>query len=61
MAKNENENTTIQKSMGCSKSSSNGEVYSDTSVPQETRKSLNKQPNLIPKGTGKRKMTKIQN
>ena len=26
------------KSMGCSKSSSKGEVYSDTSLPKETRK-----------------------
>ena len=31
------------KSGGCSKSSSKREVYSDTSLPQETRKISNKQ------------------
>ena len=35
--------------MGCSKSSSMREVYSKTILPQETRNSSNKQPNLIPK------------
>ena len=35
--------------MGCSKSSSKREVYSNTSLPQETRKISNKQPNLTPK------------
>ena len=39
------------KSMECSKSSSKREVYSDTSLPQETRKISNKQPNLTPKET----------
>ena len=34
------------KPMGCSKSCSNREVYSNTSPPQETTKSSNKQPNL---------------
>ena len=34
----ENENKMIQKSTGHSKSSSNREVYSDASLPQETRK-----------------------
>ena len=33
--------------------SSKREVYSDTGLPQETRKISNKQPNLIPKGTRK--------
>ena len=32
--------------MGCSKSSSKREVYSNTILPQETRKALNRQPNL---------------
>ena len=41
--------------MGCSKSSSEREVYSNTSLPQETRKTLNKQPNITPKTTGKRR------
>ena len=39
--------------MGCSKSSSKREVYSDANQPQETRKISNKQPNLTPKGTQK--------
>ena len=37
--------------MGCRKSSSKGEVYSYTSIPEETRKISNKQSNLTPKGT----------
>ena len=40
--------------MGCSKSSSKREVYSNTMLPQETRKTLNRQPNFTPKTTGKR-------
>ena len=35
--------------MGCSKSSSKREVYSNTILPQEIRKTLNKQPNFTPK------------
>ena len=35
--------------MGCSKSSSNREVYSNTILPQETRKISNKQPKLMHK------------
>ena len=47
--------------MGCSKSSPKREVYNNTILPQETRKTLNRQPNLTPKTTGKRrtKETKI--
>ena len=41
------------KPMGCSKSSSKREVYSDTSLPQKVRKISNKQPRLTPKGTRK--------
>ena len=40
--------------MGWSKSSSKREVYSNTILPQETRKTLNTQPNFTPKITGKR-------
>ena len=40
--------------MGCSKSSSKKEVYSNKILPQETRKTSNKQPNFTPKTTGKR-------
>ena len=44
--------------MGCSKSSSKREVYSSTILPQETRKTLNRQPNFTPKAIGKRRRTK---
>ena len=43
------------KTMGCSKSSSKREVYSNTILPQETRETSNRQPNFIPKTTGKRR------
>ena len=46
--------------MGCSENSSKMEVYSNTILPQETRKTLNKQPNFTPKTTGKR-TKKLQN
>ena len=39
--------------MGCSKSSPKREVYSNI-LPQETRKTLNRQPKVTPKTTGKR-------
>ena len=42
------------KSMGCSKSSSKRKVYSDTSLPQETKKDSDIQLNLTTKGTRKR-------
>ena len=41
--------------MGCSKNSSKREVYSNTSLPQETRKISNKQSNLTPRGTRERR------
>ena len=44
--------------MGCSKSSSEREVYNSTILPQETRKTLNRQPNFTPKTTRKRRTTK---
>ena len=40
--------------MGFSKSSSKKEVYSNTILPQETRKTSNRQPNFTPKVPGKR-------
>ena len=40
--------------MGCSKNGSKREVYSNTILPQETRKASNTQPNFTPKTTGKR-------
>ena len=46
------------KTYGCSKSSPKREVYSNTILPQQTRKTLNRQPNLTPKTTGKRRTKK---
>ena len=43
--------------MGYSKSSSKRKVYSNTILPQETRKTLNRQPNSTSKTTGKRTTT----
>ena len=44
--------------MGCGKSSSKREVYTNTMLPQEIRKTSNRQPNFTPKTTGKRTTTK---
>ena len=52
---NDNENTTTQNLWGYSKSSSKREVYSNTILNQETRKTSNRQPNFIPKTTGKKR------
>ena len=41
--------------MGCSKSSSKREVYSNTILTQETRKTSHRQPNFTPKTIGKRR------
>ena len=43
------------KPMGWSKSSSKREVYSNTILPQETRKISNKQPTLTPKAIRERR------
>ena len=59
LEKNDNEHDD-PKPMGCSKSSSEREVYSYTSLPQETRKISNKQSNLTPKGTTERRTNKTQ-
>ena len=40
---------------GCNKRSSKGELYSNTILPQETRKISNKQPNLTPKAIKERR------
>ena len=50
--------TNNSKPMGCSKSSSKREGYSNTILPQETRKTSNRQPNFTPKTTGKRRTKK---
>ena len=44
--------------MGCSKSSSNSDVYSNTILPQETRKTSDRHPNFTPKRVGKRRTEK---
>jgi len=44
--------------MGFSKSSSKREVYSSTILPQETRKTLNRQSNFTPKTTKRRRTKK---
>ena len=49
------------KPMGFSKSSSKREVYSNTILPQETRKMLNRQPNFTPKTTRRIQTKKPQN
>ena len=46
---NGNENTTTQNLWECSKSSPKREVYSNTILPQEIRKTSNRQPNFKPK------------
>ena len=49
--------------MGCSNSSSKREVYSNTILPQETRKTLNTEPNFTRKTTGegrKKKPTLVE-
>ena len=47
--------------MGFTKSSSKKEVYSNTVLPQETRKISNKQPNLTPKAVRERTTTTTKN
>ena len=50
--------TSAQKPMGCSKSTSKRDVYSNTSLPQETRKSSNRQPNFTSKAARERRTDK---
>ena len=51
---NDSENTT-QNLWDSAKAVLKREVYSNTILPQETRKTSNRQPNLTPKTTGKRR------
>ena len=51
---NDNENTTTQNLWDAAKAVKR-EIYSNTILPQETRKTSNRQPNFIPKTTGKRR------
>ena len=45
--------------MECNNSSSKSKVYSNTILPQETRKTANRQSNFTPKTTRKRRRKKI--
>ena len=45
--------------MGCSKSSPKRKVYNNTILPQEIRKTSQRQLNFTPKTTGKRTKKKI--
>ena len=56
---NYNENTMIQNLWNTAKSSSKREVYSNTSLPQKTRKTSNKQSNLTPKETRERRTNEL--
>ena len=51
---NDNENMTPQ-TYGSSKSSPKRDVYSNTILPQETRKTPNRQPDFTPEAIGKRR------
>ena len=53
LGKNDNQNL-----FWCSNSSSKREAYSNTILPQETRKTLNIQANFTPKATGERRRKK---
>ena len=52
---NVNENTTTQNLQDVAKAVLKREVYSNTILPQETRKISNRQPNFTPKTTWKNK------
>ena len=49
------------KTYGMQQSSSKREVYSDTILPQETRKTLNREPNFTTKTTDKRRRRATKN
>ena len=57
---NENENMTCQNLWDTAKVILRG-VYSNTGLPQQTRKISNKQSNSSTKGNGKRRTNKAQN
>ena len=48
------------KSYGMQQKQFKREVYSNTSLPQETRKISNQQPNFTPKATRERRTDKTQ-
>ena len=49
------------KTYGMQQSSSKRRVYSNTILPQETRKISNRQPNFTPNTTGKGRTVKLYN
>ena len=55
---NDNENMTTQNLWDVAKSSSKKEVYNNTILPQETRKTSNRQSNFTPKTTWKEQQQK---
>ena len=55
---NDNENTTTQNLWDEAKAVIRGKFYSNTILPQETRKTSNRQPNFIPKTIGKKNNNK---
>ena len=57
---NDNGDTTTQNLWDTAKSSSKREVYSNTSLPQETGNISNKQPNLAPKAIRERRTKQPQ-
>ena len=57
---NDNENTT-QNLWDAAKAVLRGKFYSNTILPQETRKTLNRQSNFTPKTTGKRRTKQPKN
>ena len=60
MLKQKNTKHDDPKPIGCSKSSSKRELYSNTILPQETSKISHKQPKLIPKAIRERRTKKPQ-
>ena len=58
---NDNENTTTQNLWDAAKAVLRGKFYSNTILPQETRKTLNRQSNFTPKTTGKRRTKQPKN
>ena len=52
---------TTQSLWDAAKADLRGTFHSNTILPQETRKTSNRQPNFIPKMTGKRRRTTKKN
>ena len=59
-SESENKNMESHKTMGHSKSSSQREVYGNTGIPHQIRKTSNKQLNLTPIATRESRRNKTQ-